>query len=107
MERMIVERKGSKDSDGTEKNHRNKTGLSYRRNIQMNLDIEKCDKSLDGTNVSEVKQSSTSTCSILLFHYKVTFGPIAIKTKTHFTFSQNNFPSSFLQCQNVTKMFKL
>ena len=32
-------------------------GLSSRRNIQMNIDIEKCDKSLDNSNVSEVKYS--------------------------------------------------
>ena len=32
-------------------------GLSSRRNIQMNIDIEKCDRSLDNSNVSEVKYS--------------------------------------------------
>ena len=30
-------------------------GLSQRRNIQMNIDIEKCDASRDTSNVSEVR----------------------------------------------------
>ena len=41
-----------RDSAGAQ-NQRNK-GLSFRRNIQMNLDIEKCDNSLDSSIVSEV-----------------------------------------------------
>ena len=31
-------------------------GLSQRRNIQMNIDIEKCDSALDSCNVSEVRR---------------------------------------------------
>lgn len=54
MER-IISLKGSthSDRDTETENQRNK-GLSFRRNIQMNLDIEKCDNSLDSSNVSEV-----------------------------------------------------
>ena len=43
----------SNETEGSEKKHKNK-GLSFRRNIQMNIDIEKCDNSLDNSNVSEV-----------------------------------------------------
>ena len=54
MER-ILSLKGNthSDRDAETENQRNK-GLSFRRNIQMNLDIEKCDNSLDSSNVSEV-----------------------------------------------------
>ena len=54
MER-IISLKGSthSDRDTEAENQRNK-GLSFRRNIQMNLDIEKCDNTLDSSNVSEV-----------------------------------------------------
>ena len=47
----------SNETEGSEKKLKNK-GLSYRRNIQMNIDIEKCDNSLDNSNVSEVSKYS-------------------------------------------------
>ena len=62
MERMMS-LKGSTHSDrdtAGAQNQRNK-GLSFRRNIQMNLDIEKCDNSLDSSNVSEVGQYTAFT----------------------------------------------
>ena len=53
------------------RNSRNRDrGLSFRRNIQLNLDIEKCDNSLDDSHVSEVRrrrvpltQSNPRPCS--------------------------------------------
>ena len=66
MERMMS-LKGSTHSDrdtAGAQNQRNK-GLSFRRNIQMNLDIEKCDNSLDSSNVSEVGQYTAFTFTFI------------------------------------------
>ena len=44
---------GPKDADAKEKKAKGK-GLSFRRNIQMNIDIDNSTNALDNSNTSEV-----------------------------------------------------
>ena len=48
---------GQKDPDGKEKKSKGK-GLSFRRNIQMNIDIDNSTNPLDNSNTSEVTQNN-------------------------------------------------